>query len=191
MVTDKQLEANQENAQLGGVKTEEGKAVSRFNALTHGVLQEALTDYEQGYYSDVLQDLQNQYQPEGMVENMIIGRMAIHFIKLFRIQRAETEFVKSKLNPHIAMTTTDSLIKSLEGHEEVIQEGYTPKLKHEDIQKLLDTYSRYETTLENKLFRAIHELERTQRARKGEKLALPITADINQLGSFSETNKNL
>ena len=31
----KQIEANRENAKLGGVKTEEGKAVSRYNAIKH------------------------------------------------------------------------------------------------------------------------------------------------------------
>ena len=36
-ISDKQLEANRKNAKLGGVKTEEGKAVSRLNALKHGV----------------------------------------------------------------------------------------------------------------------------------------------------------
>jgi len=34
----KQLEANRQNAKLGGVKTEEGKAVSKYNALKHGLL---------------------------------------------------------------------------------------------------------------------------------------------------------
>lgn len=32
MVSDKQIEANQENAVLGGVKTPEGKAVSKFRS---------------------------------------------------------------------------------------------------------------------------------------------------------------
>ena len=37
-ISQKQLEANRENAKLGGVKTEEGKAVSKYNALKHGLL---------------------------------------------------------------------------------------------------------------------------------------------------------
>lgn len=35
-ISQKQIEANQKNAKLGGVKTEEGKAVSKYNALKHG-----------------------------------------------------------------------------------------------------------------------------------------------------------
>ena len=46
-VSQKQLVANQKNAKLGGVKTEEGKAISKYNALKHGLLsKEVLLDGE-------------------------------------------------------------------------------------------------------------------------------------------------
>ena len=38
MTTEKQVKANRENAKKGGVKTPEGKAVVRYNALKHGLL---------------------------------------------------------------------------------------------------------------------------------------------------------
>ncbi len=38
MVSKKQLKANRENAKKGGVKTEEGKAITKYNALKHGLL---------------------------------------------------------------------------------------------------------------------------------------------------------
>ncbi len=42
-VTEKQLAANRRNAQLStGPRTPEGKAVSRWNALTHGILAQAV-----------------------------------------------------------------------------------------------------------------------------------------------------
>ncbi|MHC4085949.1 MAG: hypothetical protein ACYSWZ_12360 [Planctomycetota bacterium] len=37
-VSQKQLEANKKNAQKGGVKTTEGKAIVKYNALKHGLL---------------------------------------------------------------------------------------------------------------------------------------------------------
>jgi len=52
MVSDKQLAANRANAQRStGPRTPEGKAIARYNALTHGILAravipEALTPYE-------------------------------------------------------------------------------------------------------------------------------------------------
>jgi len=38
MTTQQQIEANRQNAKLGGVKTEEGKEISKYNALKHGLL---------------------------------------------------------------------------------------------------------------------------------------------------------
>lgn len=38
---------------------------------------------------------------------------------------------------------------------------------------------------------AIHELERAQKLRKGEDVLPTLTVDVNQMGSFGETDKNL
>ena len=38
MVSERQLQANRENAKKGGVKTEEGKSVIKYNAQKHGLL---------------------------------------------------------------------------------------------------------------------------------------------------------
>ncbi len=37
-ISDKQLKANRKNAQKGGVKTQGGKAIVKYNALKHGLL---------------------------------------------------------------------------------------------------------------------------------------------------------
>ena len=37
-ISKKQLEANKKNAPKGGVKTQEGKAIVKYNALKHGLL---------------------------------------------------------------------------------------------------------------------------------------------------------
>lgn len=184
MVSDKQIEANQENAALGGVKTPEGKAVSKYNAQVHGILRLSITEYEQGFYSEILEDLTKQYEPQGIIEQIIIERIAINYLKLFRVQKAETEYVKSQLNPRIIKDLLDFV-------DEAISEGYTPKIGSESVEKLADIYARYETTIENRLFRAIHELERAQKLRKGEDVLPTLTVDVNQMGSFGETDKNL
>ena len=193
MVSNKQVKANKQNALLGGVKTPEGKEISKFNARKHGILSQSITEYEKGFYFNILEDLENQYVPIGIIERILIERIAIYYLKLFRVQRAETEFMKSRLNPF--KTATDGGInideEGLLGRTVVINKGYSPKITDEDIERLIEIYARYETTIENRLFRTIHELERAQRLRKGELILPPIMADINKLGSFGETDKNL
>ena len=186
MVSDKQLQANQENAVLGGVKTPEGKSVSKYNAQVHGILRQSITEYEQEFYSEILNDLKNEYKPQGVIEEILIERIAINYLKLFRLQKAETEFIKSQLNPKVIKEFLD-----LDNLGEVLNEGYTPKIGSESVEKLAEIYARYETTIENRLFRAIQELERAQKLRMGEDVLPTLTVDVNEMGSFGETDKNL
>ncbi len=46
MTTEKQVNANRENALLGGVKTEEGKEKSRMNAVKHGFFSYIVLEFE-------------------------------------------------------------------------------------------------------------------------------------------------
>jgi hypothetical protein len=50
----------------------------------------------------------------------------------------------------------------------------------------LEKVSRYETTLERSLFKALHELERRQAARDGQAVPLPVAVDVNLSGAAQE-----
>jgi hypothetical protein len=52
--------------------------------------------------------------------------------------------------------------------------------------KMLEKLSRYETTLERSLFKALHELERRQAARDGQTVPLPVAVDVNLSGPAQE-----
>lgn len=186
MVDTKKLKANKKNAQLGGVKTPEGKAVSKYNAQKHGILRISVTDYEKEFYAQILDDLATQYEPQGIVEQILIERIAINYLKLFRVQKAETEYMKSILHPRVTMSDFGDSLRELTS-DQLVSKGYTPKITDGVVEKLSDIYGRYETTIENRLFRALHELERAQRLRRGEKVTQPIPVDVNQMGSFSES----
>lgn len=174
------LNNNRKNA-TAGVKTLEGKAISKFNALTHGILRKSLTEYENDFYADILKDLQEEFNPQGIIEQILLERVAVNYLKLFRVQKSETEYLKSQFNPRIVENFDD-----INFHPKVIKKGYIPVMRQEYIETLAGTYSRYETTIENRLFRALHELERMQRTRRGEKLLAPIAVDVNQINSFGE-----
>lgn len=184
MVTEIQLKANQKNAKLGGVKTKEGKAIIKFNALDHGILRQTLTAYEKDFYLEIHADLINQYDPPTIFEKILIERITVYYLKLFRVQKAEQEYMNSTINPHVVKMTGLPNPHELYLREEVVNEGYIPQITEENIQKLADVFSRYEITLENRLYKAFHELERAIMLRKG-KLSPP-TLNIFQMGSFGE-----
>lgn len=160
------MENNQQvPAHGGGPQTEDGKAVSRLNALTHGMLREALTEYEQGVELTILEDLRREFSVEGALENILLERIAVHYLKLNRIAKAEREFIRSVLNPRkVTRHRTDEIgmieaaLNEATYEETVENEGYVPQVGAEAVERLYGIYGRYETNVENRMYRAIHEL---------------------------------
>jgi hypothetical protein len=155
MTTELQIAANRENSLLGGVKTEDGKTRTRFNALKHGILGRLITDYDKDFYQDILQDLTIELKPTNTLEHMLVERVAVNYLRLHRLSKAESEYMQSVLNPHLTreVNSWESLEKT-----EVVREGYTPVLSMENVASLHLIYSRYETAIENKLYRALFAL---------------------------------
>lgn len=177
-ISDKQLKANQANAQQGGVKTEEGKAVSRYNALKHGILQEVVSDYEQEHYEEIRQRLQDQFKPVGIMEKLLVDRIGVYYLKLYRVAKAENEYMQSTLNPR--RVKVKDFLDSWETKETIVEnEGYTPKVNEEAVEKLSTTYLRYEIAIENRLYKALHELQRLQASRSGQPVAPPLAIDVS------------
>ncbi len=173
--------ANRRNAKLGGVKTKRGKSIVRHNARKHGILSGLKTKYEGNAYDSYLRQLQDEYDPQSFMESLLIERIAVCCLMLQRAVKAEREFMRSKLEPRIVIPFE---IGSL---DKVVQEGYEPTIQHEDIEKLSGTYLRYQTTIENRLYKAIHELERLQRLRSGENVPSPVAVDFtHEVGFVSQ-----
>ena len=147
MISNKQLLANQSNAKLGGVKTEEGKGKVRFNALKHGVWGKLISEYEADLYQDLLTDLVAEIQPQGVIQNMIVERIAVAYLRMHRLAKAENECIRATISP----SNPDISIK-------FNNDGYDPIVGNQAISVMLDTYARYETSIENQFFRALKEL---------------------------------
>ncbi len=148
-ISQKQLEANRENAKLGGVKTEEGKAISKYNALRHGLLcEKALLEGEdEEALLELEKRLRNELKPSMEIELLLIDRIAANIWRLKRALGMEKGEVISSIG--------GSLI-------------YDP-----------DKFFRYEIMLERSIYKALHELQRIQAARNGEKTPLPVAVDID------------
>ena len=89
-VSEKQLEANKKNAQKGGIKTKEGKAIVKYNALKHGLLaKEVVITIGEGAetpeeFNSLLEALQTQLAPEGTLEEMLVEKIAVAYWRLRR-----------------------------------------------------------------------------------------------------------
>ncbi|MDO8570004.1 MAG: hypothetical protein Q7R97_00265 [Candidatus Daviesbacteria bacterium] len=176
MTSEKQIQANIENAKLGGVKTQEGKEVSRLNAIKHGILSSALSKEESNEITELYEGLIKECQPQNQVEELLVERITMWTIRLRRAVKAETEQWLKVHNPRITKSVLDDFINS---QEEVTKEGYKPRVTDRDIRLLEDTYLRYESAIERNLYKALHELQRIQATRNGEKPPLPLAIDVN------------
>jgi hypothetical protein len=172
MATEKQIEANKRNAQKStGPTTEVGRAKSSRNALKHGLTAEQVTikgeDPKQfeAFRDDILESL----CPQGAIEEQLAERIVFCWWRLRRVSRMEADIVAEEHQAADEFNANGILTGNMRGAGFV-----AAKLIAEPFQNL----SRYETTIERSLHRALHELERWQARRKGEAVMAPIAVDV-------------
>lgn len=181
-ISQKQVEANRENGKKGGVKTDEGKAISKYNAIKHGILKEVVSNYEQNFYEDIAERLNDHFSPVGVLEKMLVDRIGVYYLRLYRAAKAENEYMQSTLNPR-RVVVKDTMDLGMGFTETIVEnEGYTPQVGQDAVEKLSGTYLRYEIAIENRLYKALHELQRLQSARNGESVPPPIALDVDVSG---------
>jgi len=95
MTTEKQKLANQKNALLStGAKTPEGKAVVSKNAVKYGIFAKInspanLTSEEKEQYPHILQNMIESLQPTDQLQNLLVEKITIDFIRLQRVLNFE------------------------------------------------------------------------------------------------------
>src|SRR5215467_10618233 len=100
-VSSKKIEANRRNAQLStGPRSETGKAVSRLNATKHGLLSREVTrgDYQEDgeEYARLLDELTEQFQPEGIAEALEVQKIALAYWRKARAVRCEHGAIRAR-----------------------------------------------------------------------------------------------
>ena len=101
MSSDKQIEANRENARKStGPKTEEGKERSRQNAFKHGMSGGGegvlLPPEDLTLFQERFQEWTNDARPEGPLEVYLLGRAAFASVRADRCDRHEIVVIKRK-----------------------------------------------------------------------------------------------
>ena len=90
MATEKQIIANQQNAQHStGPRTESGKRRSRRNAIRHGLTAETVIDSleDAADYMAFERAIKSDYSPQTAIEGQLVSRLAS---LLWRLRRAVT-----------------------------------------------------------------------------------------------------
>lgn len=106
MTTPKQQRANRKNAKKGGVKTDAGKAISKRNAVKHGILSEHIlitkgdTKEEIAAYDVLKQSLITDLKPNGALEMMLTEKLVALYWRTCRLMRAEKALAEKELIGH-------------------------------------------------------------------------------------------
>ena len=163
MPTAKQRAANRQNAQKStGPKTPEGKAAVSLNAVKHGLLSRytLLSDEDEAVLVELGKRLRTHLQPVGELEVLLVDRIVTAVWRLRRLHAVETHvFTK----PQRFSTQAPAQVG------EAFQMGM----------QTFALLSRYETTIERSLYKALHELQRLQAARAGVPVPPPAAADVD------------
>ena len=157
MTSNLQIEANRRNASLStGPRTEQGRKASSMNALRHGLTAQHVTvfDETEADFRRFQRQLMRVLRPEGAMEAQLAERAIICAWRLRRVYRIETGmFSKAR---KLWAPTGPSLASDIET-------VYTRlSSQRDDLAKL----SRYESSIERSLRRALLDLERRQARRE-------------------------
>jgi hypothetical protein len=220
MTSDKKADANRRNAlKSTGPKTPEGKAAVRLNAVKHGLLSRGivLPGEDETALKELGERLQDEWQPVGVMEGLLVEQIIAAVWRLRRLRRVEAGIFAWELYRELAERAQQearnyerSLLDDLKTppkitdkrkHQEALSKVQEIKIKQDaETATLGQTFihdaneanafsklSRYETAIERSLYKALHELQRLQAARRANGNVVPTVAiDVDVSGIPSE-----
>ena len=167
MITPEKIAANRRNAQksTGPADT----TSTRYNAAKHGLLAQGVTELDDAdAYRHLLASLTAEYRPVGPIETFLVESIALDMLRIRRARRLEADHITAALNPPITERTSNDITKllaELEDTEKIVDPGLPASLSAATVCELADGFSRYETMIENRLYRALNQLRFIQAAR--------------------------
>jgi len=150
------------------------------NATKHGLLAAGITELDDAeLYCATLRDIKREKNPVGVIEQHLVESIGRHMMRLHRAARLEGEYITGVLNPPIRdrdRNLTSAVVEETCGA--LVDPGSPAPMQCGSVQPLVSFYQRYMTAIEQQLYRALHELERLQRMRRGEHLPAPAAVDV-------------
>lgn len=134
MTSKKQIAANRKNAKKGGVKSDEGKQVSKMNAYRHGILSRHLyfsTGDDDLSHEDFL-NLQIEFyesmQPVGIIEQQLVDRLFATFWRMQRLYIAETGYIRLQLESQYMQHSIDQMEENAKAKRERV-DGFFQRMR--------------------------------------------------------------
>jgi hypothetical protein len=171
MTSERKVEANRKNAlKSTGPKTPEGKDGIRLNALKHGLLSREILipGEDEAALRELGERLRAELQPAGQLEDLLVERVIAATWRLRRLWRVEAGIFAQDLIESVSDQDTAALGLAF------VWDG--------NGANAFSKLSRYETTIERGLYKALHELERRQAARLGGNVPAPLAVDVDVSG---------
>lgn len=150
MISEKQVEANQNNAQnsTGPLNT----ALTRFNAVKYGLSSECFfTENEEEIINNIREELSLIFKPENPLKHYLVGRMAIY---IWRTQKA-TNIEKLKFANSLKIAKNKRIEDEVFKLSLVDESKLQKTTLAEQIDLEIDLILRYETANENRLLKLI------------------------------------
>lgn len=179
----------QTQSHKGGVKTEAGKEISKYNAIRHGVLKKLLLPDETDEAQAIKDQFIGEYEPQTPTEELLIETMTTAYIRCQRATNAEREYFMEILNPAVyeeRVITPPTFDNSWVGDPvsglkelKLIKPAHYARISSDKVNTIDRTFARYINTCERQFFRALHELQRVQAIRKGLK---PTSVAVDFMG---------
>lgn len=184
-VSPRKLEANRRNAQLStGPKTQGGKRWSRRNSIKHGILASAMLIVDGPGAEDVaafkrlLADLHKDLAPVGVLEEMMVEKIAVCWWMESRTLRCEAGLIKLRRVPRSKSKLFEGLGLESETEPNATVEPITDHLSLHLGQEM-ELIFRYRAWAHRDLAYAIKELNRVQQARKEERVPAPLNVNLS------------
>ena len=170
-----QLQSNRRNCRLStGPKTPEGKNKVRWNALKHCLLAKSVVIPAAGSpenrteFFSLLEQLQSQLPPVGILEEMLVEKIAVAYWRLRRAVKAEAGEIGEQLE-HWRQLQNRRLFPDDSPSRRRFHTSSLAIPSADDMNKIL----RYETTIGKSLNDAINQLKQLQKQRQQEKTLAP------------------
>jgi hypothetical protein len=168
MTSAKQIEANRKNARKStGPRTAKGKAITKFNAVTHGLQARhvVLPDEDVGKFERLRGELIQELEPRGVGEYRLVENISVAMWRLRRVYRIEVGMFMR--HQEVGIPVLHQLEIAMERtNEEASQSLARSFVRNSNRGDVFSKLSRYETSIERSMYRAWDKLQQLQEARK-------------------------